>query len=255
MMIKSSKRSTSRPKEAWVFGGTSDIGKNIISALHTQGFNIKFTWNNNPEATKNILNDFPDAQQYKLDLSSESEVNKFCASKKNALASNLFVYCAGVNNATFCDELDPVQLDAIARVNFISAAKIFNTASLVVKPNKALQAKFVYISSVSARKVSLGNALYGATKIAMERYFSGLAVELARFNVRTLCISPGYVKTKMLESYCRDKGFDLRDLQKRIPTRQFLTVGDVTCVTLAFALGEIVTTGTVITLGNGEGFM
>jgi len=255
MMTNGSEQRTFNKKKAWVFGGTSDIGRSIISVLHAQGFDITFTWNSNFDSTEAILKNCPNTQKYKLDLSSESEVNDFCNREKDALVSNLIVYCAGVNNATFCDDLELTKLDSITRINFISAAKIFNSASQTVKPNKSLEAKFVYISSIAARKVSLGNTLYGATKAAMERYFAGLAVELARFNVRTLCISPGYVKTKMLESYCSDKGFSLRDLQKHIPTRKFLGVDDISSVTLAFALGQIVTTGEVITLGNGERFM
>lgn len=254
-VIRKRDQSTDVKKTAWVFGGTSDLGKSIIAALHFHGFNINFTWNSNPNSTADITKNFPNTQPYKLDLSSESDVNHFCKCEIGSLATNLIVYCAGVNNSTLCDELESTQLDAITRINFTSSAKIFNTASAAVKPYKNLEAKFIYISSVAASKVSVGNTLYGATKIAMERYLSGLALELARFNVRTLCISPGYVKTRMLENYCSDKGISLKNLQKLIPMRQFLTVDDVTNITLAFTLGQLVTTGTVITLSNGEGLM
>lgn len=255
MLINADNSRITGPKVAWVFGGTSDIGQSIIEALNTAGYIINFTWNSCIRTAKEITNKHPNATAYRLDLSCDKQVNDFCNSEIQALRSHLVVYCAGVNNATFCDQLDPDALEAVTRINFTSAAKIFNAAGGAVKPHKTMDAKFVYISSVAAKKITVGNTLYGATKAAMERYLAGLAAELARFNIRTLCISPGYVHTRMLEKYCSSKGVSMRDLQKQIPTRQFLSVNDVSGVTLAFASGLIVTTGTVITLGNGERLM
>lgn len=243
-----------RPR-AWIFGGTSDMGQDIITALCDSGFDVNFTWNRNEEHASAILKKHPDAKQYKLDLGSKTAVTNFCTRYGDLLSGKLIVYCAGVNNATLCDDLPAEKLDVITRINFISAAEIFNVIARRSKPDKSNATKFIYISSVAAKKITPGNTLYGATKIAMERYLSGMAAELSRFNIRTLCIRPGYVKTRMLDNYCSDKGIELRDLLKRIPCRKLLTVNDITNVVIAFHTGNIVTTGTVITLGNGEEFI
>lgn len=241
-------------KTALVFAGSSDIGRGIISALHNEGFDISFTWNTNHESAIDLCNDYPRTKDYKLDLSSEKEVEAFCENYA-CETYDLIAYCAGINNSSFCDELTPAYLDAIVKINFTSAAKFFNEVAKVAKRNKATPRKFIYISSVASTKVNVGNTLYGATKLAMERYLVGLASELARFNVKTLSICPGFVKTKMVDKYCNDKGIKLIELKKRIPTRELLNVSDVANVAVAFALGKINTTGTEINLGNGERFM
>lgn len=183
------------------------------------------------------------------------DVNEFCIRYEKLLYGNLFVYCAGVNNATLCDEMEPEKLEVVTHINFISAAKIFNVIARQSKSDKSSPTKLIYISSVAARKVRPGNTLYGATKVAMERYMSGMTAELSRFNIRTLCISPGYIKTKMLDAYCKDRGIEVRDILKNIPLRKILTVDDITNVVIAFQKGNITTTGTVIALGNGEEFV
>ncbi|WP_148245128.1 SDR family NAD(P)-dependent oxidoreductase [Enterobacter asburiae] len=241
-------------KIAWVFGGSSDIGMCIIASLRHKGYEINFTWNSNKQSAEEICNRYQDIKAHKLDLGCEQEVDDFCEKHLNESIC-LFVYCAGINNATFCDELQAPYLEKIVRINYTSAAKIFNKAAWYAKRNKYLARRFIFISSVASTKVNVGNTLYGSTKLAMERYLVGLASELARFNVKTLCISPGFVRTKMVDKYCEDKGISINELIKRIPTREFLQVEDVANVVVAFASGQINTTGSEISLGNGERFM
>ena len=45
----------------------------------------------------------------------------------------------------------------------------------------------------------MGSSIYSASKSALTAVVKTLALELARNNIRANCISPGYVKTEMLE--------------------------------------------------------
>ncbi len=241
-------------RTALILAGSSELGVSIIDDLISQNYNVIFTWWKNESKALNLLHRYPGIEAIRLDLSSEDSVIAFCNQLSTRYISTT-IYCAGINPATLCDEIEASALISISRVNFISATLIFNAVVKKMKAHKEAGVSLIYISSVSAKKVSIGNSLYGATKLAMERYLSGVALEMARFNVRTLCLSPGYIKTRMLDEYCEKRGVTLRDIEKNIPMRKMLSPQDVANTIRSFITNQIVTTGVTITLGHGEGFI
>ncbi|KAF6674845.1 SDR family oxidoreductase [Pantoea agglomerans] len=242
-------------RTALVLAGSSELGASIIDDLVNQKYKVIFTWwKNEPRALNLLQKHRGSIEAIRLDLSCEDSVTAFCKGLSTRYI-NTTIYCAGINPAALCDEIEPSMLTSISRVNFISATLIFNAIVKKMKAHKDAGTCLVYISSVAAQKVSIGNSLYGATKLAMERYLSGVAFEMARFNVRTLSVSPGYIKTRMLDEYCEKKGITLRDIEKKIPMRKMLSPQDVVNTIRCFTNNQIVTTGVTLTLGHGEGFI
>lgn len=64
---------------------------------------------------------------------------------------------------------------------------------------------FINVSSVVGHKVFEGSAVYSATKSAVRVISEGLRQEVTPFNIRTTIISPGAVKTELLE-HITEKG-------------------------------------------------
>ncbi|MDX7993226.1 SDR family oxidoreductase [Xenorhabdus sp. psl] len=237
---------------ALILAGTSEMGGNIINDLIAQGYDVTFTWWKNNIKARGLEEKHGDYIKLRqLNLMDENSVIQFCKSieKENF---DVTIYCAGENPAILCDNLEPEIIKNTTWINFISATLIFNVIAKNMKEYKESETKFIYISSVAAHKVNIGNSIYGATKIAMERYMSNIALEFARFNLRTLCLSPGYIRTNMLKDYCDKKGITLRDIEKNIPTRQLLLPQDIVNTINAFINNQITTTGMTLTLGNGE---
>lgn len=58
---------------------------------------------------------------------------------------------------------------------------------------------FINVSSVAGHKIFGGSAVYSATKSAVRVISEGLRQEITPYNIRTTIISPGAVKTELLE--------------------------------------------------------
>ncbi len=57
----------------------------------------------------------------------------------------------------------------------------------------------INVSSVAGHKIFRGSAVYSATKFAVRALSEGLRQEMAPHNIRTTIISPGAVKTELLD--------------------------------------------------------
>lgn len=62
-------------------------------------------------------------------------------------------------------------------------------------------ASVVFMSSVSAFYPSVSNALYGASKAALNQFAKVLALELLPLKARVNCIQPAFVETEMIKKY------------------------------------------------------
>ncbi|WP_422388077.1 SDR family NAD(P)-dependent oxidoreductase [Erwinia aphidicola] len=85
-----------------------------------------------------------------------------------------------------CHDLAQDDIVRITNLNFVSPTLIFNHLSKKMVESKEKDNLLVYFSSISSGKASIGDSVYGATKIATERYLASLSLELARFNVRVM---------------------------------------------------------------------
>jgi 3-oxoacyl-[acyl-carrier protein] reductase len=82
----------------------------------------------------------------------------------------------------------------------------------------------VNLGSVSSTHVAQGQAVYAATKGAIQSLTRALAYEYGRRNIRVNCVEPGPIDTDMLAGTLRLAG---EDVHKRIPLRRLGTPEDV----------------------------
>ena len=238
---------------ALIVAGTSTIGQSLISSLINDGYFVVFTWHTNEAAANLIIeSNYNYACSIQLNLTNKDEVLLFCGAIEN-IKFDVTIYCAGKNPAVLCDALDIEEINSTVLMNYVSPMLIINQIGKTMKQYKDNETKILYVSSVAVEKISIGNSIYGSTKLAMERYLASVALEMARFNIRILCLRPGYIKTKMLEDFCQQTGNTLHGIEKTIPMRKMLSSNDFVNAALAFIKGQIVTTGVTLTIGNGEG--
>ena len=114
---------------------------------------------------------------------------------------------------------------------------------------KARHGNIINIGSVAAQKIKLGNTAYGCAKAAIERLSMGLSIELARFDVRVNCVSPGFVDTDMFQAFAGDQ---VREILKSIPARRVMTAEEVAEAVCLLATRRLSTTGSLLRVGNGE---
>ncbi len=233
---------------AIVIGGTAGIGQSIIKGLVETGHTVHFTYNRNASLADSICAKYGDtctAEQ--LDLGSLDAVSAFLAKVTRENAPDVLVNTAGMSADALSLGNVRARLEQATTINYLSPATIASHIGQLMTERRV--GFIVNITSIASKRPKAGNAIYGSAKAALERFTATLALEMARFKVRTLCVSPGFVDTPMFEKFAGDNA---RDIIRQSPTREILTADQVAETVIQFVKGNIKSTGTTLVLGNGE---
>jgi 3-oxoacyl-[acyl-carrier protein] reductase len=233
---------------AIVIGGTSGIGQSIIDGLIEAGYAVQFTYNSNQEIADGIVDKYgASCSAVRLDLSSLDAVTDYLGTIGSGNAPEVLVNSAGMVHDAL--SIGPVRagLERVTTVNYMAPAMIAAHVAKVMSEKR--KGAIVNITSVASKRAKPGNAVYGSAKAALERFTATLALEVARFKVRTLCVSPGFVDTPMFHKF---SGGNVNDIIRALPTREILSSDQVAETVLHFVKGGIKSTGTTLVLGNGE---
>lgn len=234
--------------KAIVVGGTSVIGQSIIKGLIDANYIVHFTYNSNVSGAEAICCQYGNSCiSSQLNLSSLDAVSAFLATIGKDNAPDVLVNTAGITSDALSLGDVRVRLEQTTTINYLAPATIASHIGKLMTGRRA--GLIVNITSTASKCPKVGNAIYGSAKAALERFTATLALEMARFKVRTLCVSPGFVDTPMFQKF-----FDrnARDIIREIPTREILTADQVADTVLQFVKGHIKSTGTTLVLGNGE---
>lgn len=106
--------------------------------------------------------------------------------------------CAGVAALVPLRMANEAHLQKMLAVNYL--APITLTQRLLYKKRINQNASLVYVTALSANAAPQAAAGYAASKAALEAASRTLALEQAKFRIRSNCVAPGYVETPMLHS-------------------------------------------------------
>jgi acetoacetyl-CoA reductase len=82
---------------------------------------------------------------------------------------------------------------------------VFNMSKQAIEPMMAQKfGRIINISSVNGQQGAFGQANYSAAKAGMHGFTKALALEMARHGVTVNTVSPGYLRTKMVEAVPAD---------------------------------------------------
>jgi acetoacetyl-CoA reductase len=82
---------------------------------------------------------------------------------------------------------------------------VFNMSKQAIEPMMGQRwGRIINISSVNAQQGAFGQVNYAAAKAGMHGFTKALALELARHAVTVNTISPGYLRTRMVEAVPSD---------------------------------------------------
>ena len=108
------------------------------------------------------------------------------------------VHCAGTSKVMPLRQADTDSIDSIFNVNILSAMELVRP--LLKKENKGALKNVVFVSSLASIRGEKGNAVYAASKGALNALTISLAKELAP-KVRVNSVSPGTVETPMTQCF------------------------------------------------------
>ncbi|GAA4053867.1 SDR family oxidoreductase [Flavobacterium chungnamense] len=182
-------------KNILVTGASSGIGRAIAIENSKQGANIIGTARNKEKLleTKEMLSEgkhlFIDA-----DLSDEASLDMLV--EQLPLLDGI-VLNAGIVKTMPVKYIKKNVLDYMFNVNIQSSILLIQKLLKNKKINSG--GSICFISSVATQKATLGNAMYIATKGAVNSFAKALALELAPKQIRVNAIMPGFVETNILE--------------------------------------------------------
>jgi len=141
------------------------------------------------------------------------------------------------------------DIDAMIRTNL--AGVIACTRAALAPMLRQRRGVILNVSSVAASRPSKGQAVYAATKGAVEAFTRAVAVEYGRKGIRCACVSPGPMDTEM---FAATKALGGDDVLAGTPWTRFVTVEEVAALAVRLLSGATtVANGAVHTIDGTSG--
>ena len=123
---------------------------------------------------------------------------------------------AGINDKLIIKKIDDGFITKMLSTNFSGPALLMKSLLKAKKINKF--ASIVFMSSVSAFYPSVSNAMYAASKAAVNQFAKVLALEVLPLKARVNCIQPAFVETEMIHKYSEET---LNEIRSNYPLGRF----------------------------------
>ena len=220
----------------------------MVKALVGAGFQVEFTFLSNIERAREVEDACAGlAKGTQVDNRSVPAIEAYVQRTVVDGPVLALVNNAGQSNSSLLDRLSPTEFLMLFETNVVG----MHTFCKAVLPTmrRAGEGAIVNVSSLAARNVRAGNVAYGVTKLAVERYTQGLALECSRFNVRANVLAPGFVETDMVMTSTDSEL--LRRMRQDVPSRKVTTVDDVANAMLTLIIAEPPLFGVVLPVGGG----
>lgn len=179
-------------KTILVTGASSGIGKRIAIRTSEMGASVVVTGRNEERLTQTLsqLDINNTHQKIVWDLSETDAVKDFV---KQIPVIDGIVMDAAIFDTTIVRHLKLEKMRSMFNTNTFANMALVQA---ILKQKKLKSGgSVVFISSVASTRPYKGNALYSATKGAVNSFSKVLALELGTQRIRVNCIHPGIVKT------------------------------------------------------------
>jgi len=241
-------------KAALVTGGSRGLGKAIAMAMAGKGAHVIICGrkqDNLDQAVDDLGQKGVDVAAFRANMGSSDEVAAlFRLVEEHFGRLDILVNNVGMNILTPSVAMaDEGLWDKIMTTNL--KGTFLASAGAVPLMRKAGRGKIINISSIAARKASMGMGIYCVAKAGVEMLTRVLAVELAQDHITVNSVAPCVVRTKFSQPFWDNESL-LKEITRTIPMGRIAEPNDVvgTVLFLASNLSDFVT-GEVITVDGG----
>ena len=238
-------------KTALITGATKGIGRGTAVAIAEAGGNIIAIGRNQSEL--NSLGKIIKKYRVKY-LSFNCDVNNF-SSVKNFISKlkrlDILVNNAGTNIPEPFLNVKKSSLEALLNVN---TKAVFNIAQLCANQIIKLKKKrgsIINISSIFGLVAGQKRTVYSMTKFGVEGLTKGMALDLAKYNIRVNTVCPNIVLTPRTKKYFADKKYN-KYVKESTPINKVVSISDVaTSVAFLASNASSMITGSSIVIDGG----
>ena len=238
-------------KTALVTGATKGIGRGTAIALAQAGANIIAVGRNQAEldSLQKIIKKLK-VKYYSFNCDvNDFELMKKYISKIKKL--DVLVNNAGTNIPEPFLNVKKSSMETILNVN---TKAVFNVAQLcanqIIKLNKK-GGSIINISSIFGIVAGQNRTVYSMSKFGVEGLTKGMALDLAKYNIRVNSVCPNIVLTPRTKKYFANKNYN-RYVKENTPLNKTVTISDV-ATSIAFLASDAssMITGTSIIIDGG----
>jgi 3-hydroxybutyrate dehydrogenase len=184
---------------ALVTGGGSGIGRSVAHRLAADGARV-LVLDRDEGAAKEVAAAV-DGEHLVADLGDASSIEELGLGQR--VTADILVNNAGLQHVAPVDELDPETFALIHRV--MLHAPFLLSRALLPGMYAAGWGRIVHVSSVHGHRASSYKAAYVSAKHGLEGLSKVIALEGAGRGVTSNTVSPGYVRTPLVEGQIADQ--------------------------------------------------
>ena len=238
-------------KTALVTGATKGLGRGAAIALAQAGGNIIAIGRNQSELDtlgKKIRKLKVKYAYFNCDVNDYDSMKSYISKLKNL---DILVNNAGTNIPEPFLKVKESSMEKILNVN---TKAVFNVAQLCANQIIKLRRKngsIINISSIFGVVAGQKRTVYTMTKFGVEGLTRGMAIDLAKYNIRVNSICPNIVLTPRTKKYFADKKYN-KYIKENTLLNKVVTVSDVaTSITFLASEASSMITGTSIIIDGG----
>jgi NAD(P)-dependent dehydrogenase (short-subunit alcohol dehydrogenase family) len=238
-------------KTALITGATKGLGRGTAQAIAEAGGNIIAIGRNQSElnSLKKIIKKLKvKFTSFNCDVNDYDKMKNFITKLKKL---DILVNNAGTNIPESFLNVKKSSLETILNVN---TKAVFNIAQLcanqIIKL-KSKQGSIINISSIFGIVAGQKRTVYSMTKFGVEGLTKGMALDLAKYNIRVNSVCPNIVLTPRTKKYFADKKYN-KYVKENTLINKFVTVSDVaTSITFLASDASSMITGTSVVIDGG----
>jgi len=241
-------------RTALVTGAGKGIGKACAIALAEAGANliiISRTQKDLDNVSRTIKKIRSKCTSYVCDVTNYNKIKNIISKQKKI---DILVNNAGNNIPENFTRVQKKNMEYMVKLNTISTfhlAQLCALKMLEAKNRKKIGGSIINMSSQMAHVGGPNRSVYNMTKAGLEGLTKGMAIDLAKNNIRVNTVCPTFVVTPMTKKFLKDKKFK-SDTLKKIPMGKFAELSDVaTAVAFLASDSSKMITGTSILVDGG----
>ena len=243
-----------KKKVALVTGAGKGIGKGCAIALAEAGADliiISRTQKDLHKVSKIIRKFKSKCSSYVCDVTNYNQIKNIINKQKKI---DILVNNAGTNIPEHFTKVQKKNMEYLVKVNTIATfnvAQLCTLKMLETKNRKQIGGSIINMSSQMGHVGGPIRSVYNMTKAGLEGLTKGMAIDLAKSNIRVNTVCPTFLVTPMTKKFLKNKNFK-KSMLKNIPLGRFAEISDVaTAVTFLASDSSSMITGTSILVDGG----
>ena len=238
-------------KTTLITGATKGLGRGTAQAIAEAGGDVIAIGRNQSELNslgKIIKKLRVKYTSFNCDVNNFNRIKSFISKLKKL---DILVNNAGTNIPESFLNVKKSSLETLLNVNTKSAFNIAQLCANQIIKLKKKEGSIINISSIFGLVAGQKRSVYSMTKFGVEGLTKGMALDLAKYNIRVNSVCPNIVLTPRTKKYFADKKYN-KYVRESTPINKVVTVSDVaTAVAFLASDASSMITGSSIVIDGG----